>query len=150
MATLAAIQKEGDMAKTWGMPLVTLCLGLVLGTGATQLYAQQQGGIKRTPLQKSDLVDLQGREAVMGIAEIPAGGAAGAHTHPGAEIGYVLEGTGTLVVAGQPDRRVKAGDSWVIDAGKVHDGRASAEGPMKVLAVYVVEKGKPLATPASK
>src|SRR6185503_4154682 len=49
----------------------------------------QQSGIKRTPLQKVDFPP--GYNTVTAIAEVPAGGAAGRHTHPGAETGYVLE-----------------------------------------------------------
>ena len=37
--------------------------------------------------------------------------------------------------------------SYFIPAGKIHDARAQG-GAVKVLATYVVEKGKPLATPA--
>ena len=40
------------------------------------------------------------------------------------------------------------GDSWQIGAGVPHDAKASADKSLKVLAVYVVDKSKPLATPA--
>jgi quercetin dioxygenase-like cupin family protein len=106
----------------------------------------QQGGIKRTPLQKVEFPD--GYSTVTGIAEIPAGGSAGRHTHPGIEVGYVMEGEGDLLVEGQPTRHVKAGDSWQIAAGVAHDAKVSGDKPLKVLAVYVVDKSKPLATPA--
>jgi quercetin dioxygenase-like cupin family protein len=41
----------------------------------------------------------------------------------------------------------KAGESCPIPAGAVHDVKAGDKG-MKVMAVYMVEKGKPLASPA--
>ena len=106
----------------------------------------QQAGIKRTPLQKAEYPD--GYVSQSGIAEIPAGGSAGRHTHPGIELGYLMEGEGELLVEGQPARPIKAGDSWAIPAGVAHDAKASAGKPLKVLAVYVVDKSKPLATPA--
>jgi quercetin dioxygenase-like cupin family protein len=106
----------------------------------------QQGGIKRTPLQKAEFPD--GFVSISGIAEIPAGGSAGRHIHPGIELDYVLEGEGELLVEGQSARPIKAGDSWQIAAGVAHDAKASAAKPLKVLAVYVVDKSKPLATPA--
>jgi quercetin dioxygenase-like cupin family protein len=106
----------------------------------------QQGGIKRTPLQKAEFPD--GYVSISGIAEIPAGGTAGRHTHPGIELGYVMEGEGELIVEGQPVRQIKVGDSWTIPAGTPHDAKASASKPLKVLAVYIVDKTKPLATPA--
>ena len=39
-------------------------------------------------------------------------------------------------------------DSFVIKAGVVHDARNTGSVPMKLVGVYVVEKGKPLASPA--
>ena len=51
------------------------------------------------------------------------------------------------VVAGQPDRPLKSGDSYQNPAGAPHDARSGAQGA-KVIATYVVEKGKPLASPA--
>ncbi|MBX9647620.1 MAG: cupin domain-containing protein, partial [Xanthobacteraceae bacterium] len=64
-------------------------LGLTIATIAGVAVAQQPG-IKRTPLQKLDFP--AGYNTVTAIAEVPAGGAAGRHTHPGMETGYVLEG----------------------------------------------------------
>ena len=45
--------------------------------------------------------------------------------------------------------RDEGGDSYLIPAGKIHDARNTGDAPVKVLATYVVEKGKPLATPAN-
>lgn len=106
----------------------------------------QPSGLKRTLLQKADL-SAPGREVVQALAELPPGAAAGRHTHPGEEVSYVLEGTTTLLVEGQPPRVIKAGESFLIPAGVVHDAIAGSTGG-KVLATYIVEKGKPLATPA--
>jgi len=39
-------------------------------------------------------------------------------------------------------------ESYAIPAGKVHDAKGVGDKPVKVLATYLVEKGKPLATPA--
>jgi len=111
----------------------------------SSIAVAQAPGIKRTPLQKSDSGPNQ--ETIMGIAEISAGAAAGRHTHFGIEVGYVLAGTSILEIEGEAPRTLKAGDSYVIPAGKIHDAKAGPEGA-KVLATYVVEKGKPLATPA--
>ena len=109
--------------------------------------AAQAPAIKRQLLQRIDVPDGN-RETILGIAEIPAGGAAGRHTHFGVEVGYVLEGSTSLEVEGEAPRLLKAGDSYVIPAGKVHDAKVVGDGPAKVIATYVVEKGKPLATPA--
>ena len=106
----------------------------------------QAPGIKRTLLQKIDVGD--NREVILGMAEIAPGGATGRHTHFGVETGYIMEGSASMEIEGEPPKLLKAGDSYVIPAGKVHDAKAVGDGPSKVLATYVVEKGKPLATPA--
>ena len=111
------------------------------------LDAQQTPPIKRTPLQKFDVPGTN-YETVIGIAEIAPNVSVGRHTHPGPESGYLLEGDFTLLVEGQGPLALKAGDSYKVPPGAVHDARAGAKGA-KVIATYVVEKGKPLASPAN-
>jgi quercetin dioxygenase-like cupin family protein len=82
---------------------------------------------------------------VVARAEFVPGGQAGKHAHPGEELGYVVEGT---VIEGQPPKTLKAGDVFFVPAGVVHDGRNTGKGKAVVLATYVVETGKPVATPA--
>jgi quercetin dioxygenase-like cupin family protein len=106
----------------------------------------QQAGIKRTPLQKAEFPD--GYVTVTAMAEVPPGGSPGRHTHPGLEIGYILEGEADLLVDGKPPQHLKAGDSYQIPAGTVHDAKVSADKPLKFIGIYVVDKTKPLATPA--
>jgi quercetin dioxygenase-like cupin family protein len=106
----------------------------------------QQSGIKRTPLQKIEFPE--GYVTVTGIAEIQPGGTAGRHTHPGIETGYVLKGEADLIIEGKPDLHLKAGDSYSIPAGVVHDAKVHGDKPLKVLGIYVVDKTKPLAAPA--
>jgi quercetin dioxygenase-like cupin family protein len=104
-----------------------------------------QGGIKRTELQKVEFPD--GYNTITDLAEIQPGGSAGRHTDPGIETGYVLEGEADLIMDGKPDQHLKAGDSYLIPAGVVHDPKAHGDKPLKVLAVFVVDKTRPLATP---
>src|SRR5437588_6660170 len=119
-------------------------LGLTLVAFASTGVALAQG-IKRTPLQKLDFP--AGYNTITAIAEVPAGGAAGRHTHPGAETGYVLEGELELVIDGKEPVKIKAGESYQIPEGAVHDAKAGDK-PFKVLGVYVVKAGEPLAKPA--
>ena len=108
--------------------------------------ANQTANIKRTPLQKFDVPGAN-YETVIGLAEIAPNANIGRHTHPGIEGGYLIEGGMTLMVEGQPPKEIKPGDSWQIPPGTIHDAKAGSGGA-KVIASYVVEKGKPLATPA--
>ncbi|MYM22515.1 cupin domain-containing protein [Duganella sp. FT135W] len=126
------------------MKLSKLILIAVLAASTAQA---QTGTIRRTVIQKAD-VSVPGREAVVAKVELDPGVAAGRHSHPGDEISYVLEGEGELRIEGEDPRRVKAGESFVIPAGTIHDAINVGTGTMKLVGVYVVEKGKPLATPA--
>ena len=53
-----------------------------------------------------------------------------------------------LLVEGQPAKRLKAGEVFFVPAGVVHDGRNVGKGKAVVPATYVVETGKPVASPA--
>lgn len=124
----------------------TLVLLAVAALTAATAVAQAPG-IKRTLLQRSD-VGAGDREVVLGLAEVAPGASSGRHSHFGVETGYVIEGASSLSVEGETPKLLKAGDSYLIPAGKVHDVKTVGDVPVKVLATYVVEKGKPLATPA--
>jgi quercetin dioxygenase-like cupin family protein len=122
---------------------------LVIAVGAAiaiTAYAQTPG-FTRTPLQSQDL-SIPNKVVVQAKAEFEPGVAAGRHTHPGEEIGYILEGQLELKVDGQPTRIVKAGEVFFVPAGLIHDGINNSNAKTKVLATYVVEKGNPVATPA--
>ena len=107
----------------------------------------QNPGIQRTILQRKD-ISVPGREAVIARVEIAPGASAGRHTHPGEEISYVLDGEAEILVEGQPPLKVKGGDSFVIPNGAKHDAHNTGAAPLHLAAVYLVEKGKPMATPA--
>ena len=126
------------------MKKIVAALVAVAGIGT---LAAQQPGFTRKLVQDQNL-SIPDRHAVQALAEFVPGGAAGRHTHPGEELGYVVEGTLELLIDGQPPRTVKAGESFFVPAGMVHDGRNVGTGPAKVLATYIVEKGKPVASPA--
>jgi len=106
----------------------------------------------RNPLDRANrgqTVDVVGSpyQTVTGIAEIAPNVNIGRHTHPGYETGYVMEGELTLIVEGKPNLALKPGDSYQIPLNAVHDARSGDTGA-KVIAVYIVERGKPLALPA--
>jgi quercetin dioxygenase-like cupin family protein len=117
---------------------------LAMFVTATAVGAQEPP-FKRTVLQKGDL-SMAGHEAVTAKVDIPQGVSVGKHTHPGEEVAYVMEGTLQVEIEGAA-KTVKAGEPFLIPAGKVHDAKNFGSGPATVIATYIVEKGKPLATP---
>ena len=124
----------------------TIFGALFVGAFIGALFSQT-AGFTRTVVEKAD-VSVPGREAVVARVEINPGVSVGRHTHPGDEISYVMEGSGEILIEGQPPRKVKAGDGFVIPAGAKHDARNTGSTVLKLAGIYVVEKGKPLATPA--
>jgi len=120
--------------------VVAVALAAIVGVGA------QAPAFKRTVLQQGDL-SVSGREAVTAVAESQPGASPGRHTHPGEEIGYVLEGTVNLEQQGKPAITLKAGQTFLIPAGTIHNATNNGSGTARILATYIVEKGKPLTTP---
>jgi quercetin dioxygenase-like cupin family protein len=122
-------------------------VGAVVAALAAVASNAQTPGFTRTLLQDQEL-SAHDRHAVVARAEFIPGGNAGRHTHPGEELGYIAEGTLELTIDGQPPKTLKAGDVFFVPAGMVHDGKNVGSGKAVVIATYVVEKGKPVATAA--
>ena len=107
----------------------------------------QQPAIQRKVLLTQDL-PIPGYQTVMVAIEVPGGAREDRHTHPGALFLYALEGTFTVQCEGKPTMTYKAGDTAYIEAGKIHAGINNGTSPFKAIATLVVEKGKPLSSPA--
>jgi quercetin dioxygenase-like cupin family protein len=121
---------------------ICAAMGLV-ATGASA----QAPGFTRTVINRSDTPGDK-YATIQVQVDIEPGTFIAWHTHPGTESAVLLEGGGELMVKGQPKRAVKAGDTFQIPVEMPH---ALQNGPAKarVMSVYVVEKDKPLASPAA-
>ena len=132
------------------MKLVLAMLALAFATNALSEDAKPAATpeVKRTVLERHDQSGVDGKEIVTGTAEFPQGGVIGFHTHDGDEAGYVVKGEVIWRVQGQPDKTLKAGDHFFNPRGSAHSVVEPADGPGgTVLSVWIVDKGKPLATP---
>jgi len=112
---------------------------------ATGVEAQTPG-LKRTLLKQTD-GPVDGYVTVEMKVEIEPGAAIARHTHPGIETGYIAEGGTQLTIEGQGAFDLKAGDGFQVPTGTPHGG-TNGSGKTVVISTYVVEKGKPLASPA--
>jgi len=121
---------------------IGLAAPLVLGTPT-----RAQDGIKRTDLQTHDL-SIPGREVVQQMTELQPGVVVARHTHPGEEVSVMLEGELLLEVAGKPPVTLKAGQAFTVPMGAAHGVKNTGSTPAKLLVTYIVEKGKPLRSPA--
>lgn len=133
---------------------VTVAIALLAGIwGMHSVSAQPAAapaapaGFKRTELSRHD-ISMPNHEAVTARADFQPGAVVPKHTHPGEEVGYILEGQLVLEVQGKPAQNLKAGDTFFLPANTVHSAKNPGKGPAAVLSTYLVEKGKPLATPA--
>jgi len=114
---------------------------------AAQTPTAPTSGVTRKILSQMD-GPAPGYVTVLVEATIEPGVAVGRHTHPGIESAYVLEGGFELPVQGQPTRTIKAGDGFQIPPDTPHAGGKPGDVKSRVLITYIVEKGKPLASPA--
>ncbi|MGE5640728.1 MAG: cupin domain-containing protein [Clostridia bacterium] len=110
--------------------------------------AASSGGVSRKILSRTD-GPMEGYETIIVEATIEAGVFVGRHTHPGIESSYVLEGGFELPVQGQPTRMLKAGDAFQIPPETPHAGGKPGTAKSRILINYIVQKGKPLATPVA-
>jgi len=138
-----------DLIRAAGLAAMAFvaCLGSTPVEAQTTPPAVTQGAsdIKRTIVQRFD-VPGSNYETVIALVEIAPNAAIGKHTHPGVDSGVLQSGDIVLNAEGRSEQSVKPGDSWQIPPNTVHWGKAGPDGA-KIINTYVVEKGKPLATP---
>jgi len=134
------------MLERRGFVSCAICAAASLVALNGEADAQGTPGLTRKILQKTEYPDGK-YVCVLVDVEIEPNALVSRHTHPGVESAYLISGTGTLSVKGQSDRMIKAGDGFQIPPEVPHSLR---NGPEKahVVATYIVEKDKPLASPA--
>ena len=106
--------------------------------------AAQQAGIKRTVIRTIDYPT--GYTTVTAVVELAPGSCSGRHTHPGIDSGFVMQGDFVLKPDGKPAQTFKTGDSFETSPLMAHD--ACSVSGAKLIDTWVIEKGKPLASPA--
>ncbi len=104
-------------------------------------------GVTRKILSQTD-GPTPGYVTIIAEAEIEAGVTVARHTHPGIESAYIIEGGLELPIEGQPTRALKPGDGFQVPPKTPHAGGKNGDKKTKIAITYVVEKGKPLASPA--
>ncbi|MDF0732154.1 cupin domain-containing protein [Pseudomonas entomophila] len=102
-----------------------------------------QQGIHRTDLTRSDL-HVPGQEVIQVRVDFDPGVASPKHSHPGAEVAYVIAGTFEYRLAGRAPVTLKAGDSLFIPAGTAHVAANIGSTKASELATYIVSKRDPL------
>jgi quercetin dioxygenase-like cupin family protein len=119
---------------------------LALTLAASAPFAAEGYVPTRTILQQSD-VPGSNYTVIMAVTEIAPNMTAARHTHPGAEVAYMLAGEAEFTIEGQGVKRVRAGESFRLESGVKHSVK-NGSSTTRILAIYTVPKGAPLATPA--
>jgi len=134
-------------SRRWS-PIVA-CLVVVAGVLGVALRptSAQTDAVKRAVLVRAADPGSATHEVMLVRVELAPGASVGKHFHHGLETGILLEGAVSLEISGAPAKRLKAGDGYEIGVQATHDARNTGTTPAKLLAVYVTEKGKPLAEP---
>jgi quercetin dioxygenase-like cupin family protein len=125
-----------------------LAVGIALGLIGSQVLNVQQMPMKRTVLLKTDLPGMEGKEFSDDQVELAPGVDGGKHYHPGNVFVYILEGAGILEIEGKPAVTQKVGSVFHEPPKQVQSFKnASKTEPVKVLVMFVSEKGQPLSVP---
>ena len=128
-----------------GLAGCALCA--VTGFLATAAEGQNApGGLKRIIITRTD-GPMDGYETVNVRVDLDAEVLVARHTHPGIESSYVVAGALELSIDGQGTRTFKAGDGFQVPTRVPHSGK-NGDKPTTLAITYVVEKGKPLVSPA--
>jgi quercetin dioxygenase-like cupin family protein len=131
-----------------GTAVIMLAAGIAVGAALDRALVAQQSGITRSELTRLDVPPGAPHEAVMAIAEIAPGSSSGRHFHNGVELGYVLDGELFVERADGSTATYTKGQAFKNPTTEVHNARNRGTSPTRLLTVYIVEKGKPLAEPA--
>lgn len=101
--------------------------------------------LMRREIQRSPL-SIARHEVVQVLTEIPAGVASGWHTHPGEEVGFILDGKVEMKVQGRPVTVLQAGDGFLIPPNTPHNARDLGPLTGRMLSTYIVPSDQPLST----
>ncbi len=98
----------------------------------------------RTELKRADLTGAPGMEVVSSITEFKPGETVATHLHHGIEAGYVVQGA-EIQMPGKPPSRIETGTPIFNLRDAVHGGyKVIGDTSLKIFAVHVVDKDKPL------
>jgi quercetin dioxygenase-like cupin family protein len=124
----------------------------VTGFIATEASAQGAPPVVTSGYTRKILSQIDGPTpgyvTILVEAELQPGGTIARHTHPGIESTYILDGSLELPIEGQPTRTYKVGEHYQVPAGTPHAGGKPSDTKVRLATTYVVEKDKPLVSPA--
>jgi len=133
------------------LKLAVVALAVAAGSAAAQQPADPKAPtVTRTPLMTQDLPMPGGFVATLVSVDLPAGAREGRHMHSGTLVAYVKEGALTLDHEGKPTVTYKAGETFSVEPGKVHEGMNKGNVKTMLIATFVFPKDQPMTTQVTK
>jgi len=133
------------------LKLAVVALALAAGSAAAQQPAAPKAPtVTRTPLMTQALPMPGGFVATLVSVDLPAGAREGRHMHSGTLVAYVKEGALTLDHEGKPTVTYKAGETFSVEPGKVHEGMNNGTVKTTLIATFVFPKDQPMTTQVTK
>ncbi len=116
--------------------------GLDLGAQERKAYTSKS---KSTPLIKTAVVGVAGKEVNIVRFALPSGFTGGRHSHPGQVFVYILEGSLNMEIEGNAPRKLEAGDVFQEPQGRTMRVRnLSTTDGVKFIVFQIGDAGKPL------
>ena len=112
-------------------------------------------GIEQKVLIDAPLAQFPGKRVLVFTGEFEPGAKTPLHRHPGTELLYVLEGTGTMVLPGRESENLTPGTMVLVEpqAGEssfTHQAvNLSETNGMRTLVIVIHDEGTPPALPAT-
>jgi quercetin dioxygenase-like cupin family protein len=122
-----------------------LCAAVGLVAAPATAQAPAPSGVKRVTVKQEPLPGTN-YVTIQMVVDLEPQAVIARHTHPGHEATYIVSGALDFIIEGQGMKHLKAGDSFLVQAGVPHEGKAMEA--TRLFATYVVDKDKPLSTPA--
>jgi quercetin dioxygenase-like cupin family protein len=123
--------------------IVALAVGAMLGVGGVMLGQQAgHGTVQVKVISATDMAEkLDGKDVRVSMIEVTLepGQSSSPHRHPGPVFGYILEGEYQWAINDQPDKKLKAGDTFYEPAMSLHrvSRNSSDKAKARLLAVMV-------------
>src|SRR3989304_4234548 len=134
------MHKEAAMRR----PLNFRPVGIPLGMIGTQVLSAQQTPLKVALLLQTDVVGMEGKEVGVQVSGVAPRAARGKPPHPGHEVAYVLEGSGTRDIEGMPPVTARAGGVFFIPSPEEHQTKNhTTTTPLQLPVVRLPQKGAP-------
>ena len=126
--------------------IATILLGSVLAVSAQPAAAPTAG---TAAAMKTFDIPMTGKPQTYHMLHrvFKPGEDIGFHTHQGVEISWVVRGQIELRIRGGKSVTYKAGESFLIPRGTIHDPVNTGTGEAEVAVNYVLDKGAPMRDP---